>query len=239
MGGTGSEAPRPISKQQAVTYGSTRFAIYDTAKERASANNKTPSPLALLGMAAFSGFCGGIVGNPADICNVKMQNERSLPPEARQNYRHAFDVLRRIGQEQGPRGYFRGVWPNCLRAAGMTGFQLGSYDSCKRFLVEKLNMQDGLATQFTSSIFASLVATTICNPIDVIKTQTMSSSKEASSMLTTVKLLTKTEGVSWMWRGWLPSFARLGPHTVATLVILEQHRLAYRRYREWKQETAV
>jgi dicarboxylate transporter 10 len=239
MRDTDAEALRPISKQLIVTYGSTRFAIYDTAKERASANNATPSPLALLSMAAFSGFCGGIVGNPADICNVKMQNERSLPPEARQNYRSVFDVLRRIGKEQGPRGYFRGLWPNCLRAAGMTGFQLASYDYCKRVLVENLHRNDDLVTQFVSSIFASLVATTICNPIDVIKTQTMSSSKQTSGMLSTVKQLTKTEGLAWMWRGWLPSFARLGPHTVATLVILEQHRLVYRRYRKWKQETAV
>jgi len=35
--------------------------------------------------------------------------------------------------------------------------------------------------------------------------------------------------VGWMFRGWVPSFIRLGPHTVATFLFLEQHKKMYRK----------
>ena len=36
-----------------------------------------------LGMAAFAGGCGGILGTPGDMINVRMQNDIKLPPDQR------------------------------------------------------------------------------------------------------------------------------------------------------------
>jgi dicarboxylate transporter 10 len=41
----------------------------------------------------------------------------------------------------------------------------------------------------------------------------------------------KLEGVGWMFRGWVPSFIRLGPHTIATFLFLEQHKKLYRKFK--------
>ena len=38
----------------------------------------------------------------------------------------------------------------------------------------------------------------------------------------------REEGLTWMFRGWVPSFVRLGPHTIATFLFLEQHKRLYR-----------
>ena len=88
-------------------------------------------------------------------------------------------------------------------------------------------MTDGAETQLLSSVFASLVATTVCSPLDVVKTRLMRSS-EGVTVLQLVREFTRKEGLGWIFRGWLPSFARLGPHTVATLLFLEQHKKVYR-----------
>lgn len=46
-------------------------------------------------MAASAGACGGLLGTPGDVVNVRMQNDMKLPVEARRNYRHAGDGLAR------------------------------------------------------------------------------------------------------------------------------------------------
>ncbi|KAJ3528194.1 hypothetical protein NM208_g10315 [Fusarium decemcellulare] len=212
-----------------LTYGSTRFAIYESIKENSS-HASAPVPMTTLLPAAFlSGACGALVGNPADIANVRMQNDQSLPPSQRQNYRSVFDVLIRVARTDGLQGYLRGVFPNAIRAGAMTGCQLASYDGIKQSLVDTLNLKDGIPTQLLASILAGLIATTMCSPIDVIKTRVMSQGG-SSSILGMVAELTRSEGLRWAFRGWLPSFARLGPHTAATLLLLEQHRLLYRKY---------
>jgi dicarboxylate transporter 10 len=221
----------PTADFSAVTYGSTRFAIYETAKEKLSPKEAPPSLYILIPAATMSGFIGGIVGNPADIANVRMQHDKSQLVEARKNYRSVFDALARIGREEGIRGYARGIWLNCIRGAGMTGCQLASYDGFKILLTGKIGLKDGSGTQFIASVLASLVATTVCSPFDVIKTRAMSSSG-GTSIMQTVREITAAEGPRWVFRGWLPSFARSAPQTVTCLFFLEQQKLIYRRFIE-------
>ena len=222
-----------------MTYGSVRFAIYETLKEHACKRSDQPlSPAILFATSTFSGICGAIVGNPADIVNVRMQNDRSLPVNLRQNYRGAIDALVRIVRTDGLSGFARGLVPNSIRAGAMTGCQLGSYDGIKRALIDKAGFDDGIGTQLLASTLAGLIATTMCNPIDVIKTRCMSQRGGASSW-SLVKQLSQAEGFRWMLRGWLPSFARMGPHTAATLLFLEQHRAIYDKYRRVNHERHI
>lgn len=181
-------------------------------------------------MAAVSGFIGAIFGTPSDIANIRMQNDQSLPMQHRRNYRHVFDAWYRMKQYEGWRAFVQGIWPNCFRSGIMTASQLASYDAFKR-LLQKLGdtSEEKPLIHFSASLLASLVATTVSNPMDVIRTQLMSSSKSVS-VVTIVRGLFAAEGIWWVFRGWTPSFVRLGPQTIATLVFLEQHK---RLYRNW------
>ena len=109
----------------------------------------------------------------------------------------------------------------------MTASQLASYDTFKRVLLARTALEDNLTTHFTASLLAGFVATTVCSPADVVKTRVMSA-KEAEGVLRLLSRTVKSEGVGWMFRGWVPSFVRLGPHTVATFLFLEQHKTVYR-----------
>lgn len=184
----------------------------------------------LIPAAAISGFIGGVIGNPADIANIRMQNDGSLPRASRLNYCTVVDALFRIQKEEGFRGYYRGLGVNCSRAALVTTCQLSSYDGFKVLFIDKAKFKDCTTTHLAASIFASIVATTICSPVDVIKTQLMSRT-DTPGLRNIVAELTRKEGLCWMFRGWVPSFVRVGPHTIATLLFLEQHRRLYNMYR--------
>lgn len=159
-----------------------------------------------------------------------MQHDAALPPSQRRNYKHAIEGLVRITREEGWRALFRGVWPNSLRAILMTASQLASYDIIKSLLIQKARMADDLTTHFAASVAAGFVATTVCSPVDVLKTRLMSA-KGKEGVTGLLRGIWMKEGVAWVFRGWVPSFVRLGPHTVVTFLALEQHK---RWYRRWK-----
>jgi dicarboxylate transporter 10 len=186
-----------------------------------------PTYVSLIYTSFASGFLGGMAGNPADVLNVRMQHDASLPEAERRKYKHAIDGLIRMIREEGPLSIWRGIWPNSMRAALMTTSQLASYDAFKD-LLQSVGMGDGSLRHFTASFGAGFVATTVCSPVDVIKTRIMS----AQGKQGIVDLLAntfKSEGMAWMFRGWVPSFIRLGPQTVCTMMFLEQHRELYKR----------
>lgn len=140
-----------------------------------------------------------------------MQNDLSLPPHQRRNYRNALDGLLRMSREEGISSLFRGVWPNTLRAALMTASQLATYDQGKLAILGYTPLQDGLGVHFIASLWSGLVATTVCSPVDVVKTRVMSQyGKGNVGIWELVVETTRREGWGWMWRGWVPSFVRLG-----------------------------
>jgi len=210
-----------------MTYSTTRFGIYEELKQIVAEKGEKVSLPALIGMSSLSGFVGGVAGTPADVMNVRMQHDAALPKADRRNYKHAIDGLTRMVREEGWRSLWKGVWPNSIRASMMTASQLSSYDWFKAALLRNTSMKDNTATHFTSSILAGLVATTICSPVDVIKTRVMSA-KESTGLVALLTDIYRKEGLTWMFRGWVPSFIRLGPHTIVTFLFLEQHKKIYR-----------
>ncbi|KAF2460611.1 mitochondrial carrier domain-containing protein [Lineolata rhizophorae] len=213
-----------------LTYSTTRFGVYEELKGIAASARSSPSFPTLVAMASASGFLGGVAGNPADVLNVRMQHDAALPPSERRNYKHALDGLARMVRDEGWASLWRGVWPNSMRAVLMTASQLASYDGFKRALLQHTTLEDNLATHFTASFMAGFVATTICSPVDVIKTRIMSAS-ERKGLARFLADIYNVEGLGWVFKGWAPSFIRLGPHTIATFLFLEQHKKIYRRLR--------
>ncbi|KOS22622.1 Mitochondrial dicarboxylate transporter [Escovopsis weberi] len=214
-----------------LTYSTVRFGVYEEIKSRYMRNHpgkEAPFP-ALVAMAVTSGFLGGIAGNFADVINVRMQHDTALPPAQRRNYKHAVDGMVRMAREEGALSWFRGWLPNSCRAAVMTAGQLATYDTFKRLLLDYTPMGDNSFTHFSASFLAGLTAATATSPIDVIKTRVMSSSHKNFSILRLVRDINRTEGIRWMFKGWVPSFLRLGPHTICTFIFLETHRKLYRR----------
>ncbi|OAL35416.1 hypothetical protein AYO20_05266 [Fonsecaea nubica] len=219
-----------------MTYSTVRFGVYEDLKSRfavqpTAENPKPQQPLLnLILMSSTAGLLGGIAGNPGDVLNVRMQSDFTKPPELQRNYKHALDGLLRMIREEGPMSIFRGVTANSTRALLMNAAQLASYDGFKSAFINTFGMADTLSTHFCASLAAGFVATTTCSPVDVIKTRVMS----AGGKMGIFEILTQAsqkEGLLWMFRGWVPSFMRLGPQTICTMVFFEQHKKWYRHFK--------
>lgn len=207
------------------TYSTARFGVYEGLKEYFSKDGVQPSTLVLLPCSMAAGAIGGLVGNPLDVVNIRMQNDSSLPAQQRRNYRNAFDGLFRIVREEGVGLLFRGLNPNLVRGVLMTASQVVTYDIAKLLLVDQAGMDPTTkTTHFSASLLAGLVATTVCLPADVVKTRIMNSKEKGSSAVSIIKHAVGTEGVGFLFRGWTPAFIRLGPHTIVTFLALEQLR---------------
>lgn len=210
-----------------ATYLTARFGIYEFLKDSYvdySGIHK-PSTAVLLPMSMTAGALGGLIGNPLDVVNIRMQNDLSLPVAERRNYHNAFDGLYRIVRDEGPSALFRGLAPNLVRGVLMTASQVVTYDIGKNLLVDHLHMDPAKkSTHFSASLLAGLVATTVCLPADVVKTRIMNAKGSGLGAMTILRSAVHAEGVGFMFRGWLPSFIRLGPHTIVTFLALEQLR---------------
>ena len=217
-----------------ATYSTTRFGVYEFLKETyiEKTNNHKPSTAVLLPISMVSGALGGLVGNPSDVVNIRMQNDSTLPIEQRKNYKNAFDGIYKIIKNEGPGSLFSGLGANLIRGVLMTSSQVVSYDVAKSLLVDKLHWDPSTqSTHFTAAFIAGGVATTVCSPADVVKTRLMSGGATGESGVSILKNALKNEGVGFMFRGWLPSFIRLGPHTIVTFLVLEQLSQFYNKYK--------
>ncbi|XP_033923420.1 mitochondrial dicarboxylate carrier isoform X2 [Melopsittacus undulatus] len=120
-----------------MTYSLTRFGIYETAREHLGRGSQGPPPFyqkVLLG--AVGGFTGGLVGTPADLVNVRMQNDMKQPPSQRRNYSHALDGMYRVLREEGLKKLFSGATMASSRGALVTVGQGG----CATFLCQPLDV---------------------------------------------------------------------------------------------------
>ncbi|KAG5878010.1 hypothetical protein JTB14_025465 [Gonioctena quinquepunctata] len=203
-----------------LTYSTTRFGMYEVAKQ----NMKSDSFYARVGIAGIAGAAGGFIGTPADMVNVRMQNDIKLPKEKRRNYKNAIDGLMRVYKEEGVRRLFSGASTASSRAVFMTIGQLSFYDQIKIMLLRSGMFKDNLLTHFLSSLSAGAIATSLTQPLDVLKTRSMNAKPGEFKNLTTIIVYTAKLGPLGFFKGYIPAFVRLAPQTILTFVFLEQLR---------------
>ncbi|XP_075973512.1 dicarboxylate carrier 1 isoform X2 [Anticarsia gemmatalis] len=211
-----------------LTYSTARFGIYEMAKQQFAPKDGRPIPfLTSAFLAGLGGFAGGFVGNPADLVNVRMQNDVKLPPEQRRNYKNAIHGLWQVARTEGVLRLWAGASMTCGRAVLMTIGQLSFYDQIKELLIETPYFEDNVITHVTSSLMAGGIATTMTQPVDVLKTRAMNAKPgEVKSILTLITSTAKESPLAF-FKGYIPAFVRLAPHTILTFVFLEQLRMNF------------
>ncbi|NWS86409.1 DIC protein, partial [Toxostoma redivivum] len=207
-----------------MTYSLTRFAIYESGKKHLGQGSQGPPPFyqkVLLG--ATGGLVGGFVGTPADMVNVRMQNDMKQPPSQRRNYAHALDGMYRVFREEGVKKLFAGASVASSRGAFVTVGQLSCYDQAKQLVLATGLMSDNVFAHFLSSFIAGICATFLCQPLDVLKTRLMNSHGEYRGVVHCAMETAKLGPLAF-YKGFVPAAVRLVPQTVLTFIFLEQLR---------------
>lgn len=224
-------------------YSGLRIGLYPTVRERLSGGAKGEASLAQkVAAGACTGALGATIANPLDVVRVRMSVEGGRvaadgtlltgmrigqPRQWRSSLHCLVDTLRSEGLVQ---GLWRGVGPTMSRAALLSAGQLSSYDHSKTLLLRDGWLDEGRTLHIVAAIISGLVATTCCNPADVLKSRIMSAraSGAAGSVtaLGVTREILRSEGLLGFWRGWTAAYARAGPAFFIQMPIVEAVRNA-------------
>lgn len=141
------------------------------------------------------------------------------------SYKNAIDGLLRVRREEGFRRLFSGAETATSRGFMMTVGQIAFYDQIKSTLLSSGLFNDDPRLHFVSSLCAGAAATALTQPLDVLKTRMMNARPgEFTGVMHAVRV-TAQLGPMGFYKGFVPAFVRLGPHTILTFLLLEQLRL--------------
>lgn len=200
-----------------VLYGGLRIGLYTPLKNAMSPEGQEPSLLTKIAAGVLSGAIAAGVSNPTDLVKTRMQATGTVP-------KGPLVVAAEVYRTEGLQGLWRGTTPSMARAALQTASQCATYDEVKRIFIRQLGWEDGIGTHFAVSIVTGLVTTTITAPVDMVKTRMFVNGGSPAECVADIYRQFGTRG---LFRGWTANFARQGPMTTATFIVMEQLRAAF------------
>lgn len=207
---------------RAFTYTGFRIGAYPTVRDSFAAQLGGAETVPVrLAAGMTTGFVGSFLFNPLDILRLRLQLSPFRYP--------AYDVpagLRAIAAQGGGVAELWRGWPvNVARASLLSGSQLATYDSSKRFFKARLGWREGAPLHVTCSLLSGFVAQLVIQPVDTVKTLVMNSDTSETSLARLARLV-REEGFFALYRGLLPALMRQGPVMLVQLPLTEQIRAA-------------
>ena len=217
-----------------MSYSSIRMGFYDPIRDSIAkmlndndnADPKFTSPAVKYFAGTISGGTGAALANPFDLIKTRFQAMKlgDVAP-----YKTMMEAFSYIIRNEGISGLYKGWGITCARAAILTGSQLGTYDSVKNnIFINTFNIEEGFLLHFFSAMTAAVAAVTACNPLDVVKTRYMAD--KIGLYKNPVHCIVHTyqvDGVKGFMKGWTPAYIRLGPHSVASFILIEEMRMYF------------
>ncbi|XP_021910312.1 mitochondrial uncoupling protein 3 [Carica papaya] len=182
-------------------------------------------------LSGISGVIAQVVVSPADLVKVRMQADGQMMSQGHQpRYSGLFDALNKIVRTEGFAGLWKGVLPNVQRAFLVNMGELACYDHAKRFVIQNQIANDNIYAHTFASIMSGLSATALSCPADVVKTRMMyqAATKDDKvvykSSYDCLVMTVRNEGLRALWKGFFPTWARLGPWQFVFWVSYEKFR---------------
>ncbi|GFT49367.1 mitochondrial uncoupling protein 2 [Trichonephila clavipes] len=224
--------------QRQMCFASVRIGLYDSVKNQYSALASGSIPPGHVGIRILAGITTGgmsvIFAQPTDVVKVRMQAQvTGMAPR----YVGTMSAYRTIAIEEGMKGLWKGTLPNVTRNAIVNAAELVCYDLIKEFILSRQLMSDNIPCHFTSAFAAGFCATVVASPVDVVKTRFMNShhGQYAGAVDCALKMF-KEGGLTSFYKGFMPSFIRLGSWNICMFVTFEQLK---RLFTHMKQGTIV
>lgn len=226
--------------QRQCLFASLRVGFYDNVKDFYSsvAPFSSSSYSGLMAVRIASGITTGAiaitVAQPTDVVKVRMQAaSKGGASNASPRYKNSLHAYKTIYRGEGLRGLWTGLGPNVARNSVVNAAELVCYDTIKDLLISYKIMQNGLLCHFTAAFSAGFCATVVASPIDVVKTRIMNSPNgQFKGMLDCAGKLYKENGLKAFYKGFTPSFMRMGTWNVCMFMSYEQLKKLSGQYKE-------
>ncbi|XP_066444439.1 dicarboxylate carrier SLC25A8 [Eleutherodactylus coqui] len=207
--------------QRQMSFASVRIGLYDSVKQFYTKGSEHVGIGSRLLAGCTTGAMAVAIAQPTDVVKVRFQAQANTSNCRR--YKGTMDAYKTIAKEEGMRGLWKGTAPNITRNALVNCTELVTYDLIKDALMDSNLMSDNLPCHFTSAFGAGFCTTVIASPVDVVKTRYMNSAKgQYQSALNCAITMLRKEGPRAFYKGFMPSFLRLGSWNVVMFVTYEQ-----------------
>ncbi|KAF3971972.1 hypothetical protein CMV_004486 [Castanea mollissima] len=195
---------------RSVVYGGLRLGLYEPSKYVCEQVFGSTNIFVKIASGAFAGGFATALTNPVEVVKVRLQ----MNPNLR---RGPIGELRRIFSEEG------------IRALGSSSKHDLFHFEYPHILIRWTPLEEGFHLHLISSMVAGTVSTLITAPMDMIKTRLMlqRESKEVGNYKNGFHCayqVLRTEGPRGLYKGGLAIFARLGPQTMITFILVEKLR---------------
>lgn len=212
-----------------ATYGSLRIGLYPVAKRALGVKEDAIDPRKILA-GVLAGSTSAFLCTPTDVIKVRMQAATGTTGH---NYRGIRDAFWRIRRREGWRGFYKGAGPVTIRAGVVAAAELSSYDEIKGGLKRNTSLKEGVWLHLMTSMAAGFFSTVVSSPFDVIKSRVITQPIHAETgeplhytgMLDCLQKSLKSEGPSFMWRGFWINYLNKGPCVVIMFMAYERIRL--------------
>ncbi|KAM3868633.1 dicarboxylate carrier UCP2-like [Diretmus argenteus] len=208
--------------QRQMSFASVRIGLYDSMKQFYTRGSDNAGIVVRLMAGSTTGAMAVAFAQPTDVVKVRFQAQVPLADGGRR-YNSTIDAYRSIARDEGLRGLWRGCMPNITRNAIVNCSELVTYDIIKELILKYDLMTDNLPCHFTAAFGAGFCTTVVASPVDVVKTRFMNSGKgQYSSAIHCTATMLSNEGPTAFYKGFMPSFLRLGSWNIVMFVSYEQ-----------------
>lgn len=195
---------------------------------------------------AFAGCVGSVVGSPLYLVKTHLQAKAHEAIAVGHQHPHESmsHGLKTICQEHGILGLWRGLSGAIARVTVGSAAQLSTFSTAKHFIEETNVFQPGsVMSTLGASMVGGVAVTLFMTPFDVVSTRlynqpvcNLGQGKHYAGVSDCFLKIFRSEGVWGFYKGWGPAYLRIGPHTTLCLVIWDQLRKIYDK---WKQSTVI
>lgn len=209
--------------QRQMCFASVRIGFYDNVKGFYAETFSSSTTDVAVGIRILAGITTGgmsvVFAQPTDVVKVRMQAQQGLV----KRYTGTIHAYRTIAKQEGMPGLWKGTLPNVVRNGIVNAAELVCYDLVKEFILKRQLMSDNAPCHFVSAFGAGFCATVVASPVDVVKTRFMNSppGQYGGAMDCAVKMA-REGGIFTFYKGFMPSFVRLGSWNICMFVTFEQ-----------------
>lgn len=225
---------RPALLRQA-TYGTVKIGIYYSLKHALIRDPHEETLLKSVICGITAGVISSSIANPTDVLKIRMQAKNAECVQ-----KGMITCFLDMYKTEGVKGLWRGVGPTAQRAAVVAGVELPVYDITKKHLIRADFMGDNVLNHLFSSFVAGLAGAIASTPIDVVRTRLMNQRRLKAAIVNGARaeviytsafncalMTVQTEGFLALYKGFIPTWVRLGPWNIIFFVIYEQLKRTY------------
>lgn len=173
-----------------------------------------PGPLEAIALGIIARSFSGVCLIPITV--VKTRYESGI-----YEYKNITQAVQSIYRTEGIRGLTCGLVPTLLRDAPFSGIYLMFYTQSKRVVPQGYSMKNESIHNFSCGILAGLMASTVTQPADVIKTKMQLYPKTFASLHSVILFIYQKYGPLGFFKGLSPRILRRSLMAAMTWTVYE------------------